>query len=272
MFIYYIYSIYLFFICISLYIFGIYKYWYGINMVFCVSIVAERKPKARREQPVDSHDAVSDLFAQMSLQTADQDPGSTQNPLQPNSRPSPEIQPPPPSQNSLSESALIGQLHLSSIDWDSSSFAVSPSQKPLSHRTDLRPAENTTCSLQERIIIRNTQKQQPRSLGSKEDYETLNARKTKTTTNPSKTPARPLKSVSGRRSPPEICRSPVSDDSDAENRVTSGPGPTQTRANGAGRPATLSQVHHGTSEEDDSDASLDSPRPLAERLKIRFGK
>ncbi|KAF4115000.1 flap endonuclease GEN homolog 1 [Onychostoma macrolepis] len=261
----------------------------------------KKKPKARKEKPADSHDAVSDLFSQMSLQT---DPGSTQNPPQPNSPPSPEIQPPPPSQNSLSESALIGQLHLSSIDWDSSSFTASPSQKPQSDKTDLRPAENTTCSLQERIIIKNTQKQQPRSPGSNEDdcrSLPTNARKTKPTAKTSRNPLRPaagpLRSVSGHRNPSEICRS-VSDDSDAENRprnrvkVTSKPpkpGPTdplrpQTSArnqqtsdeaaktpHAAGRPATLIQVHHGTLE-DDSDASLDSPRPLAERLKMRFGK
>lgn len=256
-------------------------------------MVAERKPKARKEQPSDSHDAVSDLFAQMSLQTdADPDPGSTQNPLQPDSPPSPEIQPPPPSQNSLSESALIGQLHLSSIDWDSSSFTASPSQKPQSDSTDLRPAENTTCSLQERIIIKNTQKRQQRSPGSNEDdCRSIPATNptAKTITNPLRPAARPLKSVSGRRNPSEICSSPVSDDSDAENRpgnrvrVTSKPVPTdplrpqtsarsqQTSAKAATTPekeshaATLIQVHHGTPEED-------SPRPLAERLKIRFGK
>ncbi|XP_016394861.1 flap endonuclease GEN homolog 1 [Sinocyclocheilus rhinocerous] len=252
----------------------------------------KRKPKARKEKPADSHDAVSDLFAQMSLQTdADPDPGSTQNPPQP-----------PPSQNSLSESALIGQLHLSSIDWDSSSFTASPSQKPQSDRTDLRPAEDTTCSLKERIIM----KQQLKSPESEEDdcrSIPANARKTKTSTDPtvktSRSPvrpaARPLKSVSGRRNPSENCKSvcktrAVSDDSDAENRPGSheprnrarvplrtqkSAGSQQTSVKAAGAPerechaATLIQVHHGTLEED---ASLDSPRPLAERLKMRFGK
>ncbi|XP_052410008.1 flap endonuclease GEN homolog 1 [Carassius gibelio] len=227
----------------------------------------KRKPRARKEKPADSHDAVSDLFAQMSLQTdTDPDPGVTQN---------------PPSQNPLSESALIGQLHLSSIDWDSSSFTASPSQKPQSDRTDLRPAENTSCSLKERIL----QKQQLKSPESEEALCRSLPTNTQTKTsskNPLRPAARPLKSVSGHRNPSEsVCKtSPVSDDSDAENRpgshkprntvrVTSKPpkpAPTSVKA------AETPEKESGTQEEDDSDTSLDSPRPLAERLKMRFGK
>ncbi|XP_050964577.1 flap endonuclease GEN homolog 1 [Labeo rohita] len=286
----------------------------------------KKKPKVKKEKPAVSHDAVSDLFAQMSLQTdADPDPGSTQNPPQPDSPPSPEIQPPPPSQNSLSESALIGQLHLSSIDWDSSSFTASPSQKPQSGKTDLRPAENTACSLKERIIVKNTPKQQQTGPESKVDDrrsipsvlskvpKTKTNTTAKTTKNPFRPAARPPKGVSGRCNPTAnsktVCKtSPVSDDSDAENRpgshkrrndvkATSKPpktGPTdplrqqksgrneqmsvraaktpEKESHAPVRPAKPIQVHRGTVEEDDSDASLDSPRPLAERLKMRFAK
>ncbi|XP_073694944.1 flap endonuclease GEN homolog 1-like [Garra rufa] len=280
----------------------------------------KKKPKAKKEKPADSHDAVSDLFAQMSLRTdANPDSVSTQNPP-----PSPEIRPPAPSQNSLSESALIGQLHLSSIDWDSSSFTASPSHKPPGDKTDLRPAENTT---KEQIITKNketTEKRQPMSREYKvDDHNSIpsapsNAHKktstaAKTTKNPFRPAARPLKSISGRSYPSENSKSvfetsPVSDDSDAENRpgshkrtndikITSKPpksSPTdplrpQTSARNEQMsvkaaktpekeshapvgPAKPVQVHRGTVEEDDSDASLDSPRPLAERLKMRFAK
>ncbi|KAL0196610.1 hypothetical protein M9458_010182, partial [Cirrhinus mrigala] len=274
-------------------------------------------------KPADSHDAVSDLFAQMSLRTdVDPDPGSAQNPPQPDSPPSPEMQPPPPSQNSLSESALIGQLHLSGIDWDSSSFTASPSQKPQSDKTDVRPVENTARSLKERIIAKNTQKQQLTGPECKvDDCRSIpsvlsNIQKTKRTTtakstkNPFRPAARPPKSVSGRSDPSEnskiACKtSPVSDDSDAENRPRphearndvkvqtskvpkTGPtDPLRPQESGRNeqmsvkaaktakkdshapvRPAKPILVRRGTVEEDDSDTSLDSPRPLAERLKM----
>lgn len=94
-----------------------------------------------------------------------------------------------------------------------------------------------------------------------------------------------------------MCKtSRISDDSDAENRpgsqkprskvkVTSkpqrpeipqkSPSDDQTRsfpAKTPEKPAKLVQVHHGKIEDEDSDASVDSPRPLAERLKMRFAK
>lgn len=116
----------------------------------------KKKPKVKKETLADSHDAVSDLFSQMTLNTDPQVVSSTQNPPQPDLPPYPGIQvQTPPSGNSHSVSALIGQLHLSSIDWDSASFTASPSQN--THETDLRPAENDNCSLKERII---TNKQQ----------------------------------------------------------------------------------------------------------------
>ncbi|KAK2893177.1 hypothetical protein Q8A67_013165 [Cirrhinus molitorella] len=261
----------------------------------------KKKPKAKKEKPSDSHDAVADLFAQMSLQT---DSGSTQNPPQPQS---PKFQPPALSQNSLSESALIGQLHLSSIDWDSSSFTASPSQ---------RPAENTTCSLKEPIIVKNKETSRECKADDCRSVPSVasNAHKkttatAKTTKNPFRPAARPLKSVSGRSNPSENGKSvsktnPVSDDSDAENqkprndgKITSKPSKTcstdplrpqkssrneqmsvkaaktpEKEPHAPVRPAKPAQVHCGTLEEDDSDASLDSPRPLAERLKMRFGK
>ncbi|XP_009298211.1 flap endonuclease GEN homolog 1 isoform X1 [Danio rerio] len=116
----------------------------------------KKKPKVKKETLADSHDAVSDLFSQMTLNTDPQVVSSAQNPPQPDLPPYPGIQvQTPPSGNSHSVSALIGQLHLSSIDWDSASFTASPSQN--THETDLRPAENDNCSLKERII---TNKQQ----------------------------------------------------------------------------------------------------------------
>ncbi|XP_043086685.1 flap endonuclease GEN homolog 1 [Puntigrus tetrazona] len=205
----------------------------------------KRKPKARKEKPSDSHDAVSDLFAQMSLKTeTDPDPESSQSP------PPPETRPPLPSQNPLSESALIGQLHLSSIDWDSSSFTASPSQNPPSDRTDPGPAENTSCSPQEPLMTKNTRKQTPGSPGPEERSVPANGRKTQTSRNPH----RPKKSF----------------DSDEENRQR--PRVRSRALKPARNQHTLSQVHHGTPEEDSSDSSLDSPRPLAERLKMRFAK
>lgn len=193
----------------------------------------------------------------MSLQT---DPDAvlssetSQKPPQPDSPPPPEIPAPrsPPSQNSPSVSALIGQLHLSGIDWDSSSFTASP---------DPGPAESSTRSLKERIMVKNTRTQHPKSPESLRSIPSA----TRTTARPPKT-------------------SRISDDSDAENRpgsqkprskvkVTSKPQIPQKPPNQTPeKPANLVQVHHGKMEDEDSDASVDSPRPLAERLKMRFAK
>ncbi|XP_067246890.1 flap endonuclease GEN homolog 1 [Chanodichthys erythropterus] len=256
----------------------------------------KKKPRAKKEKPADSHDAVSDLFAQMSLQT-DTDPDAvlssetSQKPPQPDSPPSPEIpaQRSPASQNSPSVSALIGQLHLSSIDWDSSSFTASPSS---SDKTDPRPADSSTRSLKERIMVKNTRTQHPKSPESLRSIPSAAGATTKTNLqqNPSKKPA--AKTAGG-----TVCKtSRISDDSDVENRpgsqkprskvkVTSkpqrpqiprkSPDHEQVRsfpAKTPEKPATLVQVHHGKIEDEDSDASVDSPRPLAERLKMRFAK
>ncbi|KAK7150135.1 hypothetical protein R3I94_009443 [Phoxinus phoxinus] len=269
--------------------------------------IKKKKPKEKQEKPADSHDAVSDLFAQMCLQT-DTDPhaGFTQKP------PQPEI-PVPRSQSSPSESALIGQLHLSTIDWDSSSFTASPDPR----------------SLKDRIMMKNTRSPEPiRSIPFNP--------KTRTTTNPKQNPAgKPAEKVCE-----TVCKTSVCD-SDTENRPGS-PKPqsklkvksdkitqksdiitqksdkitqksdiitnksdqitnksvkitqksdiitqksdiiTQKSANDdqmriktpekeSFRPASRVQVHHGTFDSD-SDASVDSPRPLAERLKMRFAK
>lgn len=266
------------------------------QLCVCVSISAEKKPKAKKEKPADSYDAVSDLFAQMSLQT-DTDPDAalssetSQKPPQPDSPPSPEIpaQRSPASQNSPSVSALIGQLHLSSIDWDSSSFTASPSS---SDQTDPRPAESSTRSLKERIMVKNTRTQHPKSPESLRSIPSAAGATTKTNLeqNPSKKPA--AKTGGG-----TVCKtSRISDDSDVENRpgsqkprskvkVTSKPQRPQIPqkspdyeqmrsfpAKTPEKPASLVQVHHGKVEDEDSDASVDSPRPLAERLKMRFAK
>ncbi|XP_056098805.1 flap endonuclease GEN homolog 1 [Rhinichthys klamathensis goyatoka] len=298
--------------------------------------VKKKKPKAKQEKPADSHDAVSDLFAQMRLQTdTDPDAGLTQKPPQPEIPEIP-VQRSPPSQNSPSESALIGQLHLSTIDWDSSSFTASP---------DPRSAENSTRSLKDRIMMKNC----PEPIRSIPSAPSANP-----TQNPTGKPAEKVcKSV---------CTTSVCD-SDAENRPGS-PKPRskvkvksdkitqksdkithksiditqksdkitqksdkithksiditqksdkitqksdkitqksiditqksdkitqksdkithkppiddqmriKTPEKESFRPASRIQVHHGTLEEEDSDASVDSPRPLAERLKMRFAK
>ncbi|XP_056311135.1 flap endonuclease GEN homolog 1 [Danio aesculapii] len=116
----------------------------------------KKKPKVKKEALAHSHDAVSHLFSQMTLYTnADaQVVLSAQNPPQPDLHLSPGVQT-PSSRNSPSVSALIGQLHLSSIDWDSASFTASPSQN--THKTDLRPEENDICSLKERITVKKQQ-------------------------------------------------------------------------------------------------------------------
>ncbi|XP_039516457.1 flap endonuclease GEN homolog 1 [Pimephales promelas] len=231
--------------------------------------IKKKKPKAKQEKPADSHDAVSDLFAQMCLQTdTDPDAGLTQKP------PQPEIQRSPPSQNSPSESALIGQLHLSTIDWDSSSFTASP---------DPRSAEDSTRSLKERIMMKNS----PEPLRSVPSAPSANPKQ-----NPPGKPAEKVCKTS-------VCKTSVCD-SDAENRPGSPKPRSKAKVKSVKithksinithksstddqmkiktpekewlRPASLIQVHHGTLDSEDSDASVDSPRPLAERLKMRFAK
>ncbi|XP_072529974.1 flap endonuclease GEN homolog 1 [Salminus brasiliensis] len=125
-----------------------------------------KKPKAEKQKPADSPDVVSDLLAQMSLQTStetepsssletvspsittlesttDQCPTATLDAPKPPQRSSnhceikPEVPPSPyptgtysQAQSSPSVSAVLDELHLSSIDWDSLSFTASPSPQP----------------------------------------------------------------------------------------------------------------------------------------------
>ncbi|XP_077088150.1 flap endonuclease GEN homolog 1 [Siphateles boraxobius] len=267
--------------------------------------IKKKKPKAKKEKPADSHDAVSDLFAQMCLQTdTDPDAGFTQKPPQPEIPKIP-VQCSPPSQNSPSESALIGQLHLSTIDWDSSSFTASP---------DPRSAENSTRCLKDRIMMKNTHPKSPepiRPIPSAPPADT----KPRTTTNPKQNPTgKPAEKVCK-----TVCKTSVCD-SDVENQPGTKPqnkimvksvkitqksdkitqksdkitqksdkitqksvkitqeSPKddqmriKTPEKQSFRPASLIQVHHGKCDEEDSDSSVDSPRPLAERLKMRFAK
>ncbi|XP_067283284.1 flap endonuclease GEN homolog 1 [Pseudorasbora parva] len=185
----------------------------------------KKKLRAKKEKPADSQDAVSDLFAQMSLQK-EADRGSEPESSGISSRRS------PPSQNSLSASALIGQLQLSSIDWDSSSFTASPSQ------------ETSARSRKERPNI-------PEPIPSF----------------PSKAPAT------------ETTTSANIWDSDEANRHGSQKAkPSQKSSQGEqmriipGKTPEKAQGHYGKAEDEDSDASVDSPLPLAERLKMRFAK
>lgn len=132
----------------------------------------KKKPKAKKEKPSEfCDDIMSDLFAQMSLQTADSGAFSCSTSVQKAisdvvTNPTTEIQtqqipasPTSPAQNSVS--ALIGQLQLSSIDWDSSSFMASPSQPSQSNKTDLTsagsesPSRAVEKSLKERVIVKN---------------------------------------------------------------------------------------------------------------------
>ncbi|XP_055046384.2 flap endonuclease GEN homolog 1 [Misgurnus anguillicaudatus] len=135
----------------------------------------KKKPKAKKEKPSDSHDVMSDLFAQMSLASDSsksiEKPSSdvTTNP----SQCKPQLIPASPTsvahlspaQNSPSVSALIGQLQLSSIDWDASSFVKSPSQQSRTDdRSELPVAPISSLhadidvnerSLKERVIVKN---------------------------------------------------------------------------------------------------------------------
>ncbi|TRY87198.1 hypothetical protein DNTS_031726 [Danionella cerebrum] len=131
----------------------------------------KRKPKAKREQPPeDSHDAVLDLLARMSLKN-DIDPEPQSSSKNSSSEFAVIGQCSTSSKNSVSAvigqcstsskssvtasspsvSALIGQLNLSSIDWDSSSFTSSPLQN--CHKPE---QEISDCSLKERIIKKNS--------------------------------------------------------------------------------------------------------------------
>ncbi|XP_066525311.1 flap endonuclease GEN homolog 1 [Hoplias malabaricus] len=122
----------------------------------------KKQPKPEKEKPADSPDVVSNLFAQMSLQTSkeiegsasletvlpritalkstSQCPGDTlEAPKSPqrssNQHDIPEVAPSPcptatnsQAQSSPSVSAVLNELHLSSIDWEALSFTASPSQ------------------------------------------------------------------------------------------------------------------------------------------------
>ncbi|KAI4882974.1 hypothetical protein NFI96_001905 [Prochilodus magdalenae] len=139
-----------------------------------------KKPtKAQKEKPADSSDIVTDLFAQMSLQTSTEQEPSTSSEMallsltnlkhktyqcttatldapQPSQQSSKqhEIQrevPPSPcptstcsqNQSSPSMSAVLNELHLSSIDWDALSFTASPCPQPQYSMADLRLVRKT---------------------------------------------------------------------------------------------------------------------------------
>ncbi|XP_051546519.1 flap endonuclease GEN homolog 1 isoform X2 [Myxocyprinus asiaticus] len=365
--------------------------------------IKKKKPNAKKEKPVDSHDAVSDLFAQMSLQAATDHQNSDallrcrsthkpnsdvtahqQQTLQPHEIPTQRAPSSPtsagllpPAQSSPSVSALIGQLHLSSIDWDSSSFTASPSQQPQCSKTDLRSAENATehaaaptsglnapqwgveRSLKERLIMKNivrstastdpvvqtqkskssesklseikcsrTESNQPipskSSLASRciktqpacceektstnlKHQQTLTDKHSQALKNPLISAAMPhpghsKPSENIEKKPQTVCKMsvcasqrPISDDSDSENRPRSQKPSRPVKTSPTHLPRVkkspnnhhpdktpekhaviksdrLILVHHGKVENDDSDVSVDSPRPLAERLKMRFAK
>ncbi|XP_065129561.1 flap endonuclease GEN homolog 1 [Paramisgurnus dabryanus] len=138
----------------------------------------KKKPKAKKEKQSDSQsDVMSDLFAQMSLEITSDSSRSKEKPssnvtMNP-SQCKPQLIPASPTsavrlspaQNSPSVSALIGQLQLSSIDWDASSFVESSSQQS---QTDDRPecavapisglhadSDVNERSLKERVIVKN---------------------------------------------------------------------------------------------------------------------
>lgn len=134
-------------------------------------MLAGKKPKSGREKSADSPDVISDLFAQMSLQMATE-PSVPSESVLPNimilesttstlDAPQPlqtsanlcEIQPEVPRspcltgtcsqpQSSLSVSAVLDELQLSSIDWDALSFTASASPQPQCSVADLRPMKN----------------------------------------------------------------------------------------------------------------------------------
>ncbi|KAI7792003.1 putative flap endonuclease GEN-like protein 1, partial [Triplophysa rosa] len=175
----------------------------------------KKKPKAKEEKPGDSHDVMSDLFAQMSLQTAAdskhsdsgvQKPSSDviMNPTQskPPETPQNPASPTSPAHNSVS--ALIGQLQLSSVDWDSSSFMASPSQQSPSNKTELRSAGDGTDltvalvsghpespqralerSLKERLVVKNVVKSHVSIDGVKKTQKPSGSESLKADSNPS---------------------------------------------------------------------------------------
>ncbi|XP_056604666.1 flap endonuclease GEN homolog 1 [Triplophysa dalaica] len=318
----------------------------------------KKKPKAPKEKPRDSHDVMSDLFDQMSLHTAAdsehsdygvQKPSSDviMNPTQskPPETPQNPASPTSPPHNSVS--ALIGQLQLSSIDWDSSSFMASPSQQSPSNKTELRSAGDATDltvtverSLKERLAMKNVVKCHVLKDGVQKTHKPSGSESLKADSNLSvlskvplcpKTQAKVTKpstdltdlqtvtakppnslhlkpSVPLERKAHSVCvrHDSFSDDSDAENRprsqkhkvkVTSKPQrPDKTSSSHQSRPQKLScndqlsavntktpkkhtavirstHLHHVKMDDDDEeDDPVDSPLPLAERLKIRFAK
>ncbi|XP_071777149.2 flap endonuclease GEN homolog 1 [Centroberyx gerrardi] len=139
----------------------------------------KKKPKSKKEKPSDLCDGVSDLLAQMTLQTSTSASANTQpqtllptvsntdepdvvvldsplpnkhhlkpredhSVLSPLSRPSCGTNAEPEVVASPSVSAVIDALHLSDIDWEALSFTSSPTPQAATNRTtEPKPTENT---------------------------------------------------------------------------------------------------------------------------------
>lgn len=125
----------------------------------------EKKPKSKKEKPSDASDGISDLLAQMSLQSSSSANCTTRpqtllpkisNPEEPevvvildtpvsqkqHSNPKDAHSPNTPLSNSESDaaaspsvSAVVDALHLSDIDWEASSFTSSPPPQAATNHT-----------------------------------------------------------------------------------------------------------------------------------------
>ncbi|KAM4522460.1 flap endonuclease GEN homolog 1 [Odontesthes bonariensis] len=130
----------------------------------------KKKPKSKKEKPSDVSDAVSDLLAQMTLQSSSSVNDTTQpqpllanisktdktevltldtamnhkQPLNEKEDHSSPSSPPPKSVASPSVSAVIEALHLSDIDWEALSFTSSPASQV--HRTKEPEQKKSTVS------------------------------------------------------------------------------------------------------------------------------
>ncbi|KAG8011339.1 Flap endonuclease GEN-like protein 1 [Nibea albiflora] len=151
----------------------------------------KRKPKSKKEKPCEISDGISDLLAQMTLQSSS---NTQQQTLLPTTTTTEKLEvvvlghSKSEAAASPSVSVVIEALHLSDIDWDALSFTSSPTPQsaanhtaePKTTDTEVKETEDTTtkhktssevkeadsrsapefteCPLRDRVLMRNTAK------------------------------------------------------------------------------------------------------------------